>query len=164
MEGYLFDTNIVSQWFRGNSLVVKRVEAIPSDALLYISSITIGEIEFGHACVRSPDKAKQAEFRRWIKEHLEDQELPLEASTGIYYGMFKCELFRKFPPRGKKKRPESCFDDVTGKDLGIDENDLWLVSQACDHNLIFVTNDRMTRIKEIVGDRVKIDSWPVDNP
>ena len=46
------------------------------------------------------------------------------------------------PPRGRQQNAlEECFDQITGRELGIDENDLWIVCQAIDHELTLVTND-----------------------
>lgn len=44
--------------------------------------------------------------------------------------------------------------------LGVDENDLWLVGQAHEHGLEFVTNDGMARIKESLGHIIGVITWP----
>lgn len=49
---------------------------------------------------------------------------------------------------------------MLGRKVNIDENDLWLVAQACERNLVFVTHDHMSRIAEIVGSDVTIELWP----
>jgi len=53
---YLLDTNIVSYWMRGDSIVIERIKAhSPSD--LALSSITLAEIWYG--IEKSPVKKKE---------------------------------------------------------------------------------------------------------
>ncbi len=124
-----------------------------------ISAITVGEIGFGHARTTSPDPAKQNAFRKFIREHF-PLPLPVTTSTATYYGPLRGELFRKYPPKGKKqRRPEQCFDTETALELGIDENDLWIASQAYERNLVLVTNDGMARIRDVAGDLLTVENW-----
>jgi len=48
--------------------------------------------------------------------------------------------------RLKEKRPEDLLDRTTSRELGIQENDLWIVSVAVQYNLRFITGDKMDRI------------------
>lgn len=52
-----------------------------------------------------------------------------------------------------------CFDPVTAKELGIDENDLWIAAQSIEHNLILVSNDKMARIREVAGPVLDVEDW-----
>ena len=52
------------------------------------------------------------------------------------------------------KHVEDLVEPTTGKELGIDENDLWIVSTAVEYNLVFITQDQkgsMRRIIEAAG-------------
>jgi predicted nucleic acid-binding protein len=46
-EGFLFDTVTCSRWRRGDRILRRRIEALPVDAALYISVISVGELIFG---------------------------------------------------------------------------------------------------------------------
>ena len=43
-----------------------------------------------------------------------------------------------------------CRRSNMARELGIDENDLWIVAQAVERNLVLVTSDKMWRIRETV--------------
>jgi predicted nucleic acid-binding protein len=78
----------------------------------------------------------------------------IEKHTADYYSEIKARLFAKHGLRDDKgkvktKWPEDLLDKTTGKKLGIQENDLWMVAIAAEHNMPFVTADKMTRLKEI---------------
>ena len=54
MPGYLIDTQTISYWFDGKSGEYPIVQAAAeglrgADAPLYISAISLGEIQYGHA-------------------------------------------------------------------------------------------------------------------
>jgi hypothetical protein len=59
-------------------------------------------------------------------------------------------LYATPKPRGHKETlPEQLFDRVTGRDLGIDERDLLIVSVAVQYNLILATADRNQGMRSI---------------
>ncbi len=76
--------------------------------------------------------------------------------TGEYFGQTKATLVDRFAPRnpdGSLKKPrwaEDLLDPHTSKELGIDENDLWIVSIAKEHNLVFVTNDGEQGMRRVI--------------
>lgn len=157
MSGFLFDTCVVRNWFAKNTAITARVAALPGASPLYISSITLGEIEYGHTNVAATDLAKQAQFRKWMRETFEVPALEITASTGREYAKFRRQLFAKFK---KVSKYTENYEDHLGTKIGIDINDLWLVAQACERNLTFVSNDKMSKIKDVVGTEVRIDLWP----
>ena len=77
------------------------------------------------------------------------------------YGELRAKLFEKFAPKNNKKglRPEQLVDPITSLVLGIQENDLWITAQAMARNLILVTNDKLSRIKEVTGSDLRIKNW-----
>ena len=163
MRGYLIDTQTVSYWFDENlpqhRNVCEHVNALPDDAPLVVSAITVGEIAFGHAITMKPDAGKQAAFNKFVQRHF-PLPLAITKSTATYYGQLRAELFKRYPPQGKKqRRPEQCFDPVTALELGIDENDLWIASQAYERNLVLVTNDCMVRIRDVAGHLLAVENW-----
>ncbi len=157
MNGYLFDTNIVSFWFQQKPAITSRVAAIPNGNFLYISAVTIGEIEFGHLNINAKDPAKQAAFRRWIAETFHSHRLEITNATAGEYAKLKravCDTYFK------KNKYIELHENAQAHVLGVDENDLWIVSQAYEHGLKFVTCDKMTRIKEVLGHMVDVSTWP----
>ena len=87
MHGYLIDTQTVSYWFDANlpqnKNVCDHVNALPSDAPLMVSAITIGEIAFGHTITTKPDAGKQAAFSEFVQKHFPFP-LAITKSTAIY--------------------------------------------------------------------------------
>ncbi len=163
MKSYLLDTNIVNYWHNDASphhaAVVARINALQEDDFLFISVVTLGEIEFGHRRALSPDVAQQTAFRTFLQDRL-PHALNITQNTVEYYGDIRSRLFTRYPPQGKKqRRPEACYDTVNSRELGIDENDLWIAAQAAERQLVLVTNDGMARIRSVVQDLLEIEEW-----
>jgi toxin FitB len=64
---YLLDTNVVSELRkpRPHGAVIAWLQAV-DDAQLYISAVTIGEIQAGIELTREQDEAKAAEIETWL--------------------------------------------------------------------------------------------------
>ena len=67
----------------------------------------------------------------------------------------QAKLFQQFASNAKKgkissKRPEELVDKTTGKELGIQENDLWIAAIAVQYNLVLVTQDKMNNIRHVI--------------
>ena len=156
MHGYLLDTNTIRNWFDGDAgrfpAVKTAADSRAADSPLYVSAITLGEIEFGHALNPSGAGAKRDEFVGFVGRQL-TQILQVSKHTAEPYGHIRARLAQKFPPKGgwtKKIRPEQFYNPIAARELGIDENDLWIVAQAAERNLVLVTSDKMMRIREAV--------------
>ena len=161
MDGYLLDTNMVGHYHNGHANVMARIQSLPAEAVLRVSAITLGEIEFGHAVTESTDHERRRDCERFINnEFPRGRVLEVSRYTLIYYGDLKTKLFQMYPPQSpRQNHPERCFDRVTGAELAIDENDLWIAAQSIEHNLVLVTNDEMERIKEVAGPLLTIEDW-----
>ena len=63
---YLLDTNVVSELRkpRPHGAVVAWLQSVP-DAELYLSAVTLGEIQSGIELTRDQDAAKAAEIEAW---------------------------------------------------------------------------------------------------
>ncbi len=157
MKGFLFDTCTIRFWYAKNQLIEEKVNALPAEAFLYVSPVTIGEIEFGHASSASSDPTKSAEFRKWISNTFEVPEVPIIGSTAWEYANFRRRLFSRFTRVDKFTENH---EDSLGSKLSIDENDLWLAAQACERNLTLVTSDKMARIREVVDSDIDVEYWP----
>lgn len=165
MPGYLLDTNVVSYWFdparkEQHQAVTRRIGGLPGDALMTISAITRGEIEYGHRALGEKiDREKEDSFLQFI-EHRFPVTLDVGKHTRIAYGSLRARLFGQYvsPARKRGLRPEQLVNPVTALELGVDENDLWIAAQALEHNLVLVTHDRMTHLRG-VADELRLEDW-----
>lgn len=154
MPDYLLDTNILRYWYdtncAENAKVVTRVNAARQPdphtgyvSRLYVSIVTLGEIEYGHRVALSPDPVKQAAYVRFVRVQCP---VALDVTRHVVgrYGGMRAWLFNNCAPTGKKSkrmRAEELINPTTGKELGIDENDIWIAAQAWTYNLVLVTHD-----------------------
>ena len=124
-----------------------------------ISAITLGEIEYGLQVARI-DTFKQEDFRAFISTNL-PMVLDITKATRICYGLLRASVFEKYTPNARRRRglrPEQLIDPVTSRELGIQENDLWIAAQALEYNLVLVTNDKMDRIRDVCED-LQVENW-----
>ncbi len=166
-EVYLMDTNIASiAWdenHQAHAIIRRRLESLaPND--IVISCITNAEIEFGLQSVQYLDAGKQRIVRSNMNTYYPFQ---VDRHTAEQYGQIRAILFKKhWQPYNPKntKYIEDLVDEVTGKSLGIQENDLWIVSVAVQYNSIFVTGDKaggMKRVVEAASYQDRTEFWPV---
>ncbi len=100
--GYLLDTNVVSELRRPrpHKAVVNWIEEIPAGRL-FLSAVTIGEIQVGIERTREQDRAKAAELEFWLGRVVES------------YGILPMDVaaFREWA-RLKHRRSDSLFEDA----------------------------------------------------
>lgn len=80
---YLLDTNIVSELRkpRPHGTVVAWIEAV-ADADLYLSAVTLGEIQVGIEMTREQDVPKAAKIEAWVDQVAATYNvLPMDATT-----------------------------------------------------------------------------------
>jgi predicted nucleic acid-binding protein len=134
---YLLDTNILSYWYdstcpQHDQVAAKIREVRQPDpqtgyvSRLFISVVTLAEVEYGHSVTNSPNVEAQTAYRTFIA-----QELPpaLEISRHIHepYAKLRSWLFNKFSSKKRRaRRPEELLDPTTARELGIQENDCGL--------------------------------------
>lgn len=183
MPDYLLDTNILSYWYNPNCAenekVVARVNAVrkqdPATVYVprfFVSVITLGEIEYGARASHVPDPAKQAEYeaRDAAKKKFVLEQCPevLELTKHVVeqYGELRAWLFNNCGPRvkrrSKKARAEELVYPTTGKELGIDENDIWIAAQAKTHNLVLVTRDSKGNFGKLLKEfepKMVVEDW-----
>jgi tRNA(fMet)-specific endonuclease VapC len=172
---YLLDTNIVSYWYDTgrpeHKKVLARVQAvrIPDTQTnyvphLFVSAVTIGEIVYGHRVTASPDASKQSEFEAFIREQC-PQPIEISKHVGEPYGELRAWLFRNFvdkSKRAKTKWPEELVDPTTAKELGVQENDIWIAAQAMTHNFVLVTHDSRDRFRQLLHQfraTLQVEDW-----
>jgi len=175
MRDFLIDTNIWEYWFNEawepqHSNVLKRVSELKKECekaeapfRVWISSVTWGELEYGYEAQTDKKRSLEAAFREFLRA-IAPMEFVIDRHVTRDYGRIRARLFEKYGPREKRKkglRPEQLIDPVTSLELKIQENDLWIVSQAVMKNLTLVTNDRrsLQPLEEVLGDELHIDNW-----
>ena len=88
---YLVDTNVVSELRRPkpHPAVVQWVEETSPDAL-FISAVTVGEIQSGIEFTREQDPAKADELEEWLARLIASHEvLPMDAALFREWGRIK---------------------------------------------------------------------------
>lgn len=152
----MLDTNILDYWFNVNraehKAVIARIAALPTTAPLFVSAVTFGEMEYGYQCQSPRSENRESEFRGFVRDKA-PKVLPIDQHTAEPYGKLRSAIFDLFAPkdqRSKVKRPCQLLDPATAALLGIDENDLWIASQAIQYNLVLATNDKMTNIRSVL--------------
>lgn len=182
MRDFLIDTQTICYWYdtaRAQHAAVvanveswrKQVESVESwehKPRVLVSVITLGEIEYGYRANPAFDPNMKAEYLKFVAD-----ELPVRwdvtKDAVVAYGELRRRLFDRYAPREKRKRnmrPEQLTDPITSRELGIQENDLWLCAQAVAHDMVLVTNDRMRRIREVsqgMQPALLIQNWAVQN-
>ena len=155
-EAYLLDTSIASiAGYEGDerhSEVREWLNGLRDDAV-FISAVSVAEAEYG-LNLNPLDAQSQQDIRSAIGTY---QVLPIDHHTARIYGSIRAGLFRAYAPRDYRNRISSRYiedlrDPTSGKELGIQENDLWIVSVAVQYNLLFVTADRRGGMRRIVDE------------
>jgi tRNA(fMet)-specific endonuclease VapC len=80
--------------------------------------------------------------------------LDIDKHTVGPYSDLRAELFKNYSPRDRRGRltvkwPEDLFERTSAKELGVQENDIWIAAQAIQYDLILVTGDSMQRLVEV---------------
>lgn len=172
MRDFLIDTNIWEYWFNQrrepqHSNVLKRVHELEQRGegkqafRVWISSITWGEIEYGYRAQKEKEQSLEVEFRQFIHD-ISPIVLDVDRHTASEYGRIRGRIFNRFSPKEKRQkrlRPEQLIDPISGIELEIDENDLWIVAQAVTRDMTLVSNDKLKRIREIVEESLPIENW-----
>ena len=155
-EAYLLDTSIVSiAGYEGDARhmgVREWLDGFEND-VVFISAVSIAESEYG-LNLNPLDAQSQQDIRSAIGAY---QVLPIDRHTAGVYGPIRAALFRKYAPRDYRNRistryVEDLREPTTGKELGIQENDLWIVSVAVQYNMVFVTADGSGGMRNIVDE------------
>jgi len=119
----LLDTNIVIEFFRGNSSIKSRLQ---KESFLTIPYVVLGELYLG--AYRSQNAAKHTQQ---IKRLLENcNVLIADAETAETYARIKAALLQKGKP--------------------IPENDIWIAATALQYGMRLVTRDNhFTEIEKL---------------
>jgi len=155
MDGYLFDTNAVSPLWNARHPEHGTVKAFfsgVSHSPVWLSIIALAEIEYGLKITPKMDIDSQNQVRREMSNH--PLILDIDKHTIGPYSDLRAELFKNYSPRDRRGRltvkwPEDLIERMSAKELGVQENDIWIAAQAIQYNLILVTDDSMQRLAEV---------------
>ena len=166
MEVYLFDTNIASALFDKRNAEHSKALAFVQKAanagdVVYISRIVEAEIEYGLALHTNLDTSRCQATRNAIKAFTMVKDIGKESVP--HYATIRASLFRTFASQDakgkiKKSNPEALVDKTTARELGIQENDLWMVAIAVEYNMTLVSEDKMRRLKQVYP-ALKFETW-----
>jgi tRNA(fMet)-specific endonuclease VapC len=93
--------------------------------------------------------------------------LDIDKHTIDPYSDLRAELFKNYSPRKRRGRLtvkwlEDLVERTSAKELGIQENDIWIAAQAIQYNLVLVTEDHMSRLAEVsssLSNPLQIAKW-----
>lgn len=175
MADYLLDTNILSYWYDENCPEYTRVVAGVNAAKqpdpqtgyisrFFVSVVTLGEMEYGHRVAPKPDAVKQADYAKFVRVQC-PVALEMTSHVAEQYGQMRAWLFNNCGPNANKTRPKRAEQLVfpsTGRELGIDENDLWIAAQAMTHQLVLVSHDRRDNFRTVLkqfASSLEVEDW-----
>ena len=153
MLGCLLDTNHIDAIFLKKISVMGKINSLPVDTQLRVCAITLGEIEAGHRMTQTTNQRRRDDFTTFVNEKFLPNALPISHSTRLSYAEIISRIWNRHPPANPKSKTEAHL-----LQLGVDVNDVWTVSVAWEHGLIFVTQDKMKCIKEAVPE-VQTECW-----
>lgn len=146
MDTYLLDTNLVSVLYdarRPKHLAIRQaVAALPPESAQLVSVVTIGELRFGLALSRAAGQPL-THIEACLARTEEHPLAQITRHTADAFAMVKSSvaLGRLDVRRRVPRWVEGWTDRVTGQQLQIDENDLWVAAQAVERNYVVLTSD-----------------------
>lgn len=153
MKGFLLDTNHVSAWIEEQPTFMARLSKVPRDAPVRVCAITLGELEWGYLVTTSSDEGKRKRHREFVVRRLSRWAYPVTEHSGDRYAKVLQRIWKKRPPKRGIRTQRHLSE------LGVDVNDVWIVSVAWEHNLTLLTNDRMDMLRQVVAGDVEFDTW-----
>jgi len=148
MSGYLVDTSSLSAYclvtHSHHAAAVRVIDDLPVDAYRFVSVVTLAEIDYGVRRAESAQAAALNEMRQRLERIRQYARLEISHHTSVAYAELKHRLAQRTLSSRKKKARylEDWIDQGSGKQLQLDENDLWLCAQAKERDLTVITCDR----------------------
>jgi tRNA(fMet)-specific endonuclease VapC len=143
---HLLDTNHCSRLMEGGRQILDRLAAIREVAT---SFVVRGELMFMAYNSSEPDQ--NVERVLTLVEHL--TLYLVDEETVDLYRKLKAALVRHFGPKARRQRRST-----TTRQLGFDDNDLWIAATALRHDLTIVSADTdFERIAEAMP--LRLERW-----
>ena len=173
MDGYLLDTNAASVLWDVRHPDYNKIRSFlagHSRSPIWISIIVLAEVEYGLKIAPKKDEGRQKDVRNEMSKFFEI--LDLDKHTVSSYSDLRAELFKTYSPKDRRGRltakwPEDLVDRTSAKELGVQENDIWIAAQAIQYNLILVTEDQMSPLVEVsnsLNEPLRIVKWKQQPP
>lgn len=145
---YLLDTNHCSYLIRKETTVYQRAIAIGTENLA-TCVVVQGELIFmaENSDRKQQNLANVTNFLQYLRIYLTDE------TTAAIYGQLKAALINQFAPKEKSQRRKTKI-----RDIGFDDNDLWIAAIALQHNLILVSADSDFQRIQTVRD-LPVETW-----
>lgn len=148
MAGFLLDTSALSAYLNPTHPHHERaqqiIDGLPAVDAKFVSVVTLGEFDYGIRLAELAGSVRLAEYRQRLAIVRKYASLPMTHHTSEAYAELKAALAAKVQRNleSKMKRwVEDWIDIGSGKQLQIDENDLWICAQAKERDLVVVTGD-----------------------
>ena len=157
MDGFILDTTVLSAYLdtshRQHLMVQEAIQELEQRGALYLSTISLAELHFGVQMVKAFGGTVLSDLERMLIAARNYPTLEVSHHTSVAYAELKTNLAKKYLTKASRRdRPrwvEKWKDQATSRMLQIDENDLWICSQAKERQLVVATNDRrMKRISD----------------
>jgi len=167
IDSYLLDTGVVSclidednvhhKWMRD------QVDKIVAGGDVYICGITIAQIEYG---LRLADAIHHVDANNIRNALVGFETIPMGTELMRQYGIIRAGLFRRYAPRTPQgarhrgaTRASQLMDDTNDLQLGIQENDIWVVAEASLHSLHLLTTGLGRGKERIVDEARRAVGW-----
>jgi predicted nucleic acid-binding protein len=158
VRGYLVDVNHIRAHFEKRLDFMAKLRLMPTDTQYRACAVTLGEIEAGHVMSTSTNEGRRDEFAKFVIDHYRYCALEIAASTTESYSLIMGRIWQRHRPANKKTRTDA---HLVG--LGIDMNDVWMAASAWEHNLIMLTSDAMSCIREAIPE-LQFECWTSPPP
>ena len=157
MDGFILDTTVLSAYLdashRQHRAAQEALQELEQGSALYLSTISLAELDFGVHMAREFGGTPLPNLERMLVAARHYPTLGVSHHTAAAYAELKTNLAKTYLSKtSRRDRPrwvEEWKDKTTGRMLQIDENDLWICSQAKERLLTVATGDRrMKRISD----------------
>jgi len=161
---YLLDTCVASalwdELHAKHHLFRRRWEKLQSDRV-FVSVVTLAEVEYGLRVAPCVDDARQRRVRQAMSAF---EVLPVDRHVVESYAELRARLFARYSPKDARGRLKArvvpdLWEQTPDKRLGVQENDLWIASQAMERAYILATTDRMAHVAEVAGADLRLECW-----
>ena len=147
MDYILLDTNFVSVLFdprRPNYTAVRaRAQAFSKTDIVYLSAVVLAELRYG---MEAAQRMRQdvSNIRNTLTEAGSYPLAEIGRHTAEAYGEVKARVAGHYLDMSRRSPRwlEDWTDRASGKSLQVDENDLWIVSQAFERDYLLITSDQ----------------------
>jgi predicted nucleic acid-binding protein len=149
----MLDSNHVKARIAELPAFMNRLRMRPEDRnYLKVSAVTIAELELGDLITTTTEPDKRLIHQGFVISHLHPYVLEVTRHTASNYAAIMARIKKKYPSHDSHTQAGLAKN-------GVGINDAWIVASAWEHNLILLTTDKMTEIREAVEDDVEFDNW-----